>query len=142
VERDEPSAAVDWSDMSGSSMPSPPRAIEVTSQRLEPVAHKKNVGSSSRSTARPVREDQRATRSHMAPHGSGASDARRDPPRRVDPPRRSEERGPKSRHLFNGFDRPDTDSLQRRPSQARSTGLVSKPSTPQEANSGATPRRL
>jgi hypothetical protein len=30
---DEPSAAVDWSDMSGSSTPSPPRAVEVTSSR-------------------------------------------------------------------------------------------------------------
>jgi hypothetical protein len=45
---DEPNVAVDLSDMSGSSTPSPPRAVEVTSsQRSEPVAHEKSVGSSS-----------------------------------------------------------------------------------------------
>jgi hypothetical protein len=77
---DEPSVAVDWSDMSGSSTPPPPRATEVTSSRRpEPAAHEKNMGSSSLSAARPVREDQPATRSHMAPGGSGASEVRRDP---------------------------------------------------------------
>jgi hypothetical protein len=52
---DEPSVAVDWSDMSGSSTPSPPRAVEVTSSRRPvPVAQEKNVGSSSRSVVRPA----------------------------------------------------------------------------------------
>jgi hypothetical protein len=55
---DEPSAAVDWSDMSGSSTPSPPRMVEVTSsQRSEPALCEKNMGSSSRSANHPIRED-------------------------------------------------------------------------------------
>jgi hypothetical protein len=140
---DEPNVAVDWSDMSGSSTQSPPRAVEVTSSwQPEPATHEKSVGSSSRSVARPVREDQRATHSRMAPCGSGASEVRRDPPRRVDLPMRPEEHKPSPRHLFDGFDRLDTDSLQRHPSRARSTSSTSTPSTPQGADSGAAPWRL
>jgi hypothetical protein len=129
--------------MLGSSTPSPPRAVEVTSSRRpDPVAHEKNVGLISRSTARPVREDQRATRSNTTPGGLGASEARRNLPCRVDPPNRSEERALPSRHLFNSSNRPDTDSLQRHPSRARSTSSASMPSAPQEADSGAAPRCL
>jgi hypothetical protein len=62
--RDEPCTAVDWSDMLGSSTSSPPRAVEVTSLRWpEPAAREGGTSSSSRSGARPVREDQRVTRS-------------------------------------------------------------------------------
>jgi hypothetical protein len=43
------STAVDWSDMSGSSMSSPPRATEVSSSRRPQIAaREKNVGLSSR----------------------------------------------------------------------------------------------
>jgi hypothetical protein len=137
------SAAVDWSDMSGSSTTSPPRMVEVTSSRRpEPAARKKNVGSSSRSAARPVREDQQAAHPRMAPGGSSASESRQDPPRQADLPRRTEERATPHRHLFDGSDHPDSDSLQRRPSRARSTGSASMPSAPEEADSGAAPRRL
>jgi hypothetical protein len=42
------SAVVDWSDMSGSSRSSPPRATEVTStRRPQTAAHEKKAGSSS-----------------------------------------------------------------------------------------------
>jgi hypothetical protein len=45
---DIPSAVVDWSDMSGSSSSSPPRATEVSSSRRpQTAARDKNVGSSS-----------------------------------------------------------------------------------------------
>jgi hypothetical protein len=92
---DEPNAAVDWSDMSGSSTPSPPRAVEVTSSRRPKlVAREKGVGSSSRLTVCPIREDQWVTRSHMVPGGPGTSEVRRDPPRRDDPPRRPLEHEP------------------------------------------------
>jgi hypothetical protein len=138
-----PSAVVDWSDMSGSSTLSPPRMVEVTSSRRpEPAAREKNASSSSRSVARPVREDQQVARPRMGPGGSSASEARRDPPCRVDPPRRSEERATPPCHLFDGSDRPDLDYLQRRPSRARSTGSASTPSAPQEADSDAAPWRL
>jgi hypothetical protein len=77
--------------MSGSSTPLPPQAVEVTSSRRpEPAVYVKNVSLSSRSAACPVQEDQRATRSRMAPDGSGASELRRDLPRRVDLLTRSE----------------------------------------------------
>jgi hypothetical protein len=47
------SVAVEWSDMSGSSTSSPPRATEVTSSRRPQIAaREKNTGSSSRSPAR------------------------------------------------------------------------------------------
>jgi hypothetical protein len=49
------SAAVDWSDMSGSSPSSPPRGAEVSSSRQpQAAARDKNVGSSSRQAARPT----------------------------------------------------------------------------------------
>jgi hypothetical protein len=51
----EASAAVDWSDMSGSSSSSPPRATEVSSSRRPQMAARdKNAGSSSRPAARPT----------------------------------------------------------------------------------------
>jgi hypothetical protein len=129
---------VDWSDISGSSTPSPPRAVEVTSSQWPvPMAHEKNVGWSSRSAAHPVREDQRATHSRTAPGGSGAPEVRRELPRRVDLPRWSEEQVPPSHHLFDGSDRPDSDSLLRCLSWARSTSSASTLSAPQEADSGA-----
>jgi hypothetical protein len=78
----------------------------------------------------------------MAPGGSSMSEARRDPPHLADPPRRSEERATPPRHLFDGSDRLDSDSLQRCPSRVRSTGSASKLSAPQEADSGTAPRRL
>jgi hypothetical protein len=46
---DKPSAAVDWSDMSESSSPSPPWVVEVTSSRRPKLAtREKGMGSSSR----------------------------------------------------------------------------------------------
>jgi hypothetical protein len=66
----------------------------------------------------------------------------RAPPRQADPPRRSEERPAPVRQLFDGSDRPDSDSLQRRRSRVRSTDSASAPSAPQEADSGAAPRHL
>jgi hypothetical protein len=137
------SAAMDWSDMSGSSMSSPPHATEVTSSRRpQTAASEKNAGSSSRLAARPALEDQQAARPRMAPGGPSAPEARRDPLRRADPPRRSEERTTPSRHLFDGSDRPDEDSLQRPRSRVRSTGSVSTSSAPQEVDSSAAPRCL
>jgi hypothetical protein len=70
------------------------------------------------------------------------AEARRDPPRRADPPRQSEEQPAPTHHLFDGSDRPDADSLQRRQSRARSMDSTSTPSAPQEADSGAAPWRL
>jgi hypothetical protein len=126
------SAAVDWSDMSGSSTSSPPRAIEVTSSRRPQIAtREKKAGSSSRSAARHARVDQQVVRPHVTPGGPSAPEARRDPPRQDDPPR-----------LFDDSDRPDADSLQRRRSRARSTDSVSTPSAPQEADSDTAPRCL
>jgi hypothetical protein len=65
------------------------------------------------------------------------------PPRRqVNPPRWSEERPAPARQLFDGSDHPDSDFLQRHWSRARSIDSASTSSTPQEAASGAAPRRL
>jgi hypothetical protein len=81
--------------MSGSSTSSPPRTVEVTSSRRpEFAAHEKAAGSSSWSAVRHVREDQWVTHSHMAPGGPSASEARRDSPRRDDPPKQREEHEP------------------------------------------------
>jgi hypothetical protein len=78
----------------------------------------------------------------MVPGGLSALEAWRDLPRRVDPPRWSEERTTPSRHLFDGSDRLDSDSLQRLRSRARSTGSTLTSSAPQDADSGAAPWRL
>jgi hypothetical protein len=51
-------------------------------------------------------------------------------------------RAPPSRHLFNGSDRPDTDSLQRRLSRERSTSSASTSSASQKADFGTAPQRL
>jgi hypothetical protein len=82
------------------------------------------------------------TRFHPAPGGPGASEVRRDPPRRDDLPRRPEEHEPSPCYIFDDFDRLDTDSVQRCLSQVRSTSSASTPSVPQGADSGTTPRRL
>jgi hypothetical protein len=140
---DEPSVAVDWRDMSWSSTPLPPCMVElISSRRIESATREKNVDSSSRSAARPVREDQQATSSRTMPGGPSASEARRDPPHQVDLPIRSEEQVTPSRLLYDGSHHPDSDSLQRRPSRARSSDSASTPSTPREADSGVVPQRL
>jgi hypothetical protein len=74
---------------------------------------------------------------HVAPSGTGVPESQRAPPRQADLPRRSEERPARVRQLFDGSDRPDSGSLQRRRSRARSTNSTSSPSAPQEVYSGA-----
>jgi hypothetical protein len=63
-------------------------------------------------------------------------------PRQADPPRRSEERPATVRQLFDGSDRPDSDSLQRRRSRAKSTDSALTPSMLQAVDSGVSPRCL
>jgi hypothetical protein len=131
--------------MSGSSSSSPPRAAEVSSSRRpQAAARDKNVGSSSRQAARPAREDQRSVCPCVAPSGTGASEPQRTTPRQADPDplRRLEERPASTRQLYDGSDRPDSDSLQRRRSRAKSTDSASTPSAPQVAESGAAPRHM
>jgi hypothetical protein len=143
VERRRGSAAVDWRDVLGSSSSSPPCATEVSSSRWpQTAARDKNAGSSSRLAARPAREDQWIVRSRVAPSGMGTPEVQRAPPCQVGPPRRSEEQPAPDRQLFDGSDLPDSHSLQRRRSRARSTDSASTLSAPREEGSGATPRRL
>jgi hypothetical protein len=129
--------------MSGSSSSSPPHGTEVSSSRRPHAAVRdENVGSSSRQAARPACEDQWTVRPRVAPSGTGASESQRTAPRHADPPRRSEERSARARHLYDGSDRPDLDSLQRRRSRGKSTDLASTPSAPQAVESGIASRRL
>jgi hypothetical protein len=108
-------ATVDWSDMLGSSSSSPPRATKVSSsQQPQMAAHDKNAGSSSHLAARPTLEDQRVVRLWVAPNGACAPESQRAPPRQADRPRWSEERPALVRQLFDGSDRPDSDSLKDR----------------------------
>jgi hypothetical protein len=126
------SAAVDWSEMSGSSSSSPPRGAEVLSSRQLPMAARdKKVGSSSRQAASPAQEGQRAVRPRVAPSGTGTPESQRTAPRQADPPRRSEERPASTRQLYDGSDRPDSDSLQRRRPRWKSSDSASMPSVPQ-----------
>jgi hypothetical protein len=140
---DEPSVAIDWNDMSGSPSLSPHRAMEVSSSRRpEPTVREKGAGLSSQSGARPFQEDQRVSRSHTVPGGPGAFEGRRDPTQWNDLPKQPAEHQPSPRHLINGSDRPDADSLKRRLSKARSTPPASTLSAPQGADTSAHPRRL
>jgi hypothetical protein len=109
------SAAIDWSNMSGSSSSSPPRGIEVSlSHRPRAARCDKTVDSSSRPAASVVREDQQMTRSCATPGRTGAPETRRPAPRQANPLRRSEERPSSARQIYDGSERPDSDSLQRR----------------------------
>jgi hypothetical protein len=129
--------------MSGSSSSSPPRGTEVSSSHRPAVTGRdKTTGSSSCQVARPAREGQRAVRSRTVPSGAGASEPQRSAPRQVDPPRRSEEQPTTARLLYDGSDRPDSDSLQRRRSRGRSSDSASTPSAPPVAEPSAAPRRL
>jgi soluble lytic murein transglycosylase-like protein len=93
-------------------MSSPPRATKVTSSwRPQIAAREKNEGLSSRSAARPAREDRQVTRPCVVPSRRSTPEAWSDPPRRAIPPRRLEEQTTSSRHLFDGSDHPDADSL-------------------------------
>jgi hypothetical protein len=67
---------------------------------------------------------------------------RRAAPHQADPSRLSEERPTPVRQLFDGSDRPNSDSLQRRRSRAKSTDSASTPSAAQAVDSGAAPRHL
>jgi hypothetical protein len=135
--------AVDWSDMPGSSSSSPPCATEVSSSQWPQTATRdKNVGFSSRQAARPAREDQRTVRPRVAPSRTGASESQRAAPRQTNPPRRSEECPAPVHQLFDGSDHPNSDSLQRHRSRAKSTDSASTPSALQVVDSCAAPRRL
>jgi hypothetical protein len=105
------STAIDWSNMSGSSSSSLSRGVEVSSSHRPQAARRdKTMGSSSRLAAPSVREDQRMTRSRATPSGTGTPESRRPAPRQVDPPRRSVERPSSACQLYDGSDRPDSDS--------------------------------
>jgi hypothetical protein len=82
------------------------------------------------------------TRSHVTPGGTGAPEPRRPAPCQADPLRRSEERPSSAHQIYDGSERPDSDSLQRRRSRGRSSDSASTPSTPPMAEPSATPRRL
>jgi hypothetical protein len=125
------SAAVNWSNMSGSSSSSPPHGAEVSSSRRPREAGRdKTVGSSSRLTAPPTRVGQQLVRSPAAPSGTGTPGPQRPAPCQADPPRRSEEQSVYVRQLYDSSDRPDSNSLQRRQSRGMSSDLASTPSVP------------
>jgi hypothetical protein len=86
------SAAIDWSNMSGSSSSSPPHGAEVSSSRRPREAgYDKTVGSSSRPVAPPARVGLRSTRSRTSPSRTGTPEPQRSAPPQIDPSRRSEE---------------------------------------------------
>jgi hypothetical protein len=141
--RDVASAAVDWSNMSGSSSSSPPCGVAVSSSRQsQATARNKTVSSSSRQVARPAQVDQRTVRPRVALSRTGTSEPQRSMPLQADPPRRSEERPTSACQLYDGSDHPDSNSLQRRRSLARSSDSASMLSAPQVAEPSTAPRRL
>jgi hypothetical protein len=137
------SVAIDWSNMSVSSSLSPPRGAEVSSlRRLREVGHSKIVGSSSRPAAPPARVGLRSTFSRTAPNGTGTHDLHRSATGQIDPRRRSVERSASVRQIYDGSDRPDSNSLQRRRSRGRSSYFASTPSAEPVVEPSAAPRRL
>jgi hypothetical protein len=85
------SVVIDLSNMSGSSLSSPPRGAEVSSSRRPREAgHDRTVGSSSRPAAPPARVGLRSTRSRTTPSGTGTPEPQRSARRQIDPLRRSE----------------------------------------------------
>jgi hypothetical protein len=137
------SEAVDWSNMSGSSSSSSPRGTEVSSSwRSQATRRDKTIGSSSRQVAHPAQEDQRMVCTRAVPSGTGASTPQRSAPRQVKPLKRSEERPTSARQPYDGSDHLDSDSLQWRQSQGRSSDSASTLSAPPVAEPSATPWRL
>jgi hypothetical protein len=129
--------------MLGSSSSSPLHVAEVSSSRRPREAGRDNVvGSSSRLAAPPVRVGLRSIRSRTAPSGTGTPELPRSAPRQIDPPRRSEEHSVPVLQLYDGSDRPDSDSLQRRRSRGRSSDSMSTPSVVPVTEPSAAPRRL
>jgi hypothetical protein len=129
--------------MSGSSSSSPPHATEVSSSRRpQTAARDKNVGTSSQQAARSTREYQRTVCTRAEPSRTGATGSQSAAPRQANPPRWSEERPAPARQLYDGSDCPDSDSLQRCRSRAKSTDSASTPSAPQAVDSSATSRCL
>jgi hypothetical protein len=137
------SVTIDWSNMSGSSSSSPPRGAEVSSSRRpREVGHDKTVGSISRPAAPPAHVGLRSTRFRTAPSGTDTPEPHRSAPRRIDPPRRSVERSTSVCQIYDGSDRPGSDSLQRHRSRKRSSDLASTPSAERVAEPSAAPRCL
>jgi hypothetical protein len=72
-----------------------------------------------------------------------APPSRREPrPAKLTPPRRSEQRSAPVCQLYDGSDRPNSDSLQRRRSRGKSTDSARSPSAPRAVESGAAPWRM
>jgi hypothetical protein len=129
--------------MPWSSLSSPPRGVEVSSSRQPQAAtHDKSAGPSSCQVARPAREDQWTIHPRAAHGGTSASEPQRSAPHQDDPPRRSEDRPATAHQLYDGSDRPDSDSLQRLRSRARSSDSASTTSAPLMAEPSTAPRRL
>jgi hypothetical protein len=76
------SAVVNWSNMLGSSLLSPPHGAEVSSSRRpRETGHDKTVGSSSRPAAPPARVGLRLTRSRTTASRTGTPKLQRSAPR-------------------------------------------------------------
>jgi hypothetical protein len=129
--------------MSGLSSSSLLRGAEVLSSlRSREAGRDKVVGSSLHPSAPPVRVGLRSTGSRTAPSGTGTPEPPSSTPRQIDPPSRSEERSVPVHQLYDGSDRPDSDSLQRRRSRGRSSNSTSTPSVVPVAEPSATSWRL
>jgi hypothetical protein len=136
------SAAIDWSNMSGSSSWSPPRGAKVSS------SHRRERRGMTRQWARahvrwlllPVWACGRPALVWAS--RTGTPEPHRSVPYQIDPPRRSVERSVSVRQIYDGSDRPDSDSLQRRRSRGRSLDSASTPSVAPVAELSTAPRRL
>jgi hypothetical protein len=78
----------------------------------------------------------------VASGGTGTSESQRTSPCQADPPRRSKEQPASARQLYDGSDRPDSDSLQRCRTRGEVDGLCVDTTTLQVVESGGTTRYL
>jgi hypothetical protein len=86
---DVPSAAVDWSDISGSSSSSPPRATEVSSLwRPQTAVCDKTLARPRDQRLALPREDQQTVCTRVVPSKTGASKSQKAAPAKLTPPRR------------------------------------------------------
>jgi hypothetical protein len=136
------SAAVDWSNMSGSSSSSPPGGAKVLSTCRPQAAARQDCGLELTSGGSPRPSGPVVGPLPCGASGTGASEPQRPAPRPADPLRRSKERPASARQLYDGSDRPNSDSLQRRWSRGRSSDSASMSSAPPVTKPSAAPRRL
>jgi hypothetical protein len=138
---DVPSAAVDWSDISGSSSSSPPRATEVSSLwRPQTAVCDKTLARPRDQRLALPREDQQTVCTRVVPSKTGASKSQKAAPAKLTPPKAVVGATSFCPPTFRWFRPPRLGLPTEASVAARSTDSTLAPSAPSAVDSGTAPR--